>query len=68
MKCDKVAITCIAIVIHFQTTDYIEAVENVTGKRVSLKCSKCKSIQVNTYLLNEDKITIIHISLILGQQ
>ena len=67
-KSEKIAITHTAIVIHLQTTDHIEAMDNVAKHAISQNVSKCKSIQVKNDLLNAAKIAIIYIALGLRQQ
>ena len=63
LKSEKVAVTQLASLIHLQTTDQVEAIENEHEQGNSPKCCKCKSIQVKPDLLNLAKTTINHIAL-----
>ena len=42
---DKVAITHLAMEIHFQTTDHVVAVEKVAEQYIATKYSKCNSFE-----------------------
>ena len=48
---DKVAITHIAMEIHFQTTDHVGAVEKVAEQHIGTKYSKCNSLRVISHII-----------------
>ena len=45
LKSDKVAITHLAMEIHFQTTDHVLAVEKVAEQHMATKYSICNSLK-----------------------
>ena len=48
---NKVAITHLAMEIHFQTTDDVIAVEKVGEQHIATKYSKCNSLRVISHIL-----------------
>ena len=46
LKIDKVAITHLAMEIHFQTTDHVVAVEKVAEQHIGTTYCKCNSFRV----------------------
>ena len=59
-KIDKVAITDLAMEIHFQTTDHVVAVEKVAEQYIGTKYSKCNSLRVISHLIILGKSAITH--------
>ena len=51
LKIDKVAITNLALEIHFQTTDHVVAVEKVAEQHIGTKYSKCNSLRVISHII-----------------
>ena len=51
LKIDKVAITHLAMEIHFQTTDHVVAVEKVAEQHIARKYSKCNSLRVISHII-----------------
>ena len=51
LKIDKVAITHLAMEIHFQTTDHVVAVEKVVEQHIGTKYSKCNSLRVISHIV-----------------
>ena len=59
LKIDKVAITHLAMEIHFQTTDHV-AVEKVVEQHIRTKYSKCNSLRVISHIVILGKSGITH--------
>ena len=57
---DKVAITHLAMEIHFQTTDHVVAVEKVAEQHIARKYSKCNSFRVISHIIILGKSAITH--------
>ena len=55
---DKVAITHLAMEIHFQATDHVVAVEKVVEQHIGTKYSKCNSLRVISHIVISDKSAI----------
>ena len=51
IKIDKVAITHLAMEIHFQTTDHVVAVEKVAEQHIGTKFSKCNSLRNISHII-----------------
>ena len=60
LKIDKVAITHLAMEIHFQTTDHAVAVEKVPEQHIGTKYSKCNSLRVIYHIIILGKSAITH--------
>ena len=60
LKIDKVAITHLAMEIHFQTTDHAVAVEKVPEQHIGTKYSKCNSLRVISHVIILGKSAITH--------
>ena len=60
LQIDKVAITNLAMEIHFQTTDHVVAVEKVAEQHIGTKYSKCNSLRVISHLIILGKSAITH--------
>ena len=60
VKIDKVAITHLAMEIHFQTTDHVVAVEKVAEQHMGTKYSKCNSLRVTSHIIILGKSAITH--------
>ena len=60
LKIDKVAITHLAMEIHFQTTDHVVAVEEVAEQHNATKYSKCNSLRVISHIITLGKSAITH--------
>ena len=60
MLIDKVAITHLAMEIHFQTTDHVVAVEKVAEQHIRTKYCKCNSFRVISHIIILAKIAITH--------
>ena len=60
IKIDKVAITHLAMEIHFQTTDHVVAVEKVAEQHIRTKYCKCNSFRVTSHIIILAKIAITH--------
>ena len=60
LKIDKVAITHLAMEIHFQTTDHIVAVEKVAEQHIGTKYSKFNSLRVISHIIILGKSAITH--------
>ena len=60
LKIDKVAITHLAMEIHFQTTDHVVAVEKVAEQHIATKYSKCNSLRVISHIIILGKSAITH--------
>ena len=60
IKNEKVAITHLAMEIHFQTTDHVVAVEKVAEQHIGTKYSKCKSLRVRSHFIILGKSAITH--------
>ena len=60
LKIDKVAITHLAMEIHFQTTDHVVAVEKVAEQHIRTKYCKCNSFRVISHIIILAKIAITH--------
>ena len=58
LKIDKVAITHLAMEIHFQTTDHVLAVEKVAEQHIATKYSKCNSLTVIRHIITLGKSAI----------
>ena len=56
----KVAITHLAMEIHFQTTDHVVAVQKVAEQHIRTKYSKCNSFRVTSHIIKLAKSAIIH--------
>ena len=59
-KIDKVAITHLAMEIHFQTTDHVVAVEKVPEQHTETKYCKCNSLRVISHIIILGKSAITH--------
>ena len=51
LKIDKVAITHLAMEIHFQTSDHVVAVEIVAEQHIGTKLCSCNTFEDITHLL-----------------
>ena len=51
IKIDKVAITHLAMEIHFQTTDHVVAVEKVAEQHIGTKLCSCNTFEDISHLL-----------------
>ena len=51
IKIDKVAITHLAMEIHFQTTDHVVAVEIVAEQHIGTKLYSCNTLEDIRHLL-----------------
>ena len=51
LKIDKVAITHLAMEIHFQTTDHVVAVEIVAEQHIGTKLCSCNTFEDISHLL-----------------
>ena len=51
IKIDKVAITHLAMEIHFQTTDHVVAVEIVAEQHIGTKLCSCNTFEDISHLL-----------------
>ena len=60
IKIDKVAITHLAMEIHFQTTDHVVAVEKVAEQHIGTKYSKCNSLRLISHIIRLGKNAITH--------
>ena len=60
LKIDKLAITHLAMEIHFQTTDHVVAVEKVAEQHIGTKYSKCNSLRVICHIIILGKSAITH--------
>ena len=60
LKIDKVAITHLAMEIHFQTTDHVVAVEKVVKQHIGTKYSKCNSLRVISHIITLGESAITH--------
>ena len=60
IQIDKVAITHLAMEIHFQTTDHVVAVEKVAEQHIRTKYCKCNSFRVISHIIILAKIAITH--------
>ena len=60
LKIEKVAITHLAMEIHFQTTDHVVAVEKVAEQHIATKYSKCNSLRVISHIIILGKSAITH--------
>ena len=60
LKIDKVAITHLAMEIHFQTTDHVVAVEKVAEQHIATKYFKCNSLRVISHIIILGKSAITH--------
>ena len=60
LKIDKVAITHLAMEIHFQTTDHVVAVGKVAEQYIGTKYSKCNSLRVISHIIISGKSAITH--------
>ena len=60
IKIDKVAITHLAMEIHFQTTDHVIAVEKVAEQHIGTKYSTCNSLRVISHIIILGKSVITH--------
>ena len=60
LKIDKVAITHLAMEIHFQTTDHVVAVEKVAEQHIATKYSKCNSLTAISHIIALGKSAITH--------
>ena len=60
IKIDKVAITHLAMEIHFQTTDHVVAVKKVVEQHIGRKYSKCNSLRVISHIIILGKSAITH--------
>ena len=58
LKIDKVAITHLAMEIHFQTTDHV--VEKVAEQHIGTKYSKCNGLRVRSHIIILGKSAITH--------
>ena len=59
-KIDKVAITHLAMEIHFQTTDHVVAVEKVPEQHIATKYSTYNSLRVISHIILLGKSSITH--------
>ena len=57
---DKVAITHLAMEIHFQTNDHVVAVEKIAEQHIGTKYSKCNSLRVISHIIILGKSAITH--------
>ena len=60
IKIYKVAITHLAMEIHFQITDHVVAVEKVAKQHIGTKYSKCNSLTVIRHIIILGKSAITH--------
>ena len=60
IKIDKVAITHLAMEVHFQTTDHVVAVEKVPEQHIGTKYSKCNSLRVISHIIILGNSAIAH--------
>ena len=60
IQIDKVAITHLAMEIHFQTTDHVVAVEKVAEQHITTKYSKCNTLRVISHIIILGKSAITH--------
>ena len=60
LKIEKVAITHLAMEIHFQTADHVVAVEKVAEQQIATKYSKCNSLRVISHIIILGKSAITH--------
>ena len=60
VKNSLVAITHLAMEIHFQTTDHVVAVEKVAEQHIATKYSKCNSLRVISHIIILGKSAITH--------
>ena len=60
LKIDKVAITHLAMEIHFQTTDHIVAVDRIAEQHIVAKYSKCNSLAVMSHIIILGKSATTH--------
>ena len=51
LKIETVAITHLAMEIHFQTTDHVVTVEKVAEQHIGTKYSKCNSLRVISHII-----------------
>ena len=51
IKIDKVAITDLAMEIHFQITDHVVAVEKVVEEHIATKYCKCNGVEVISHIV-----------------
>ena len=50
---DKVAITRLAMEIHFQSTDHVVAVQKVAEQHIGTKYPKCNSLRVTSHIFTK---------------
>ena len=60
LKIDKIAITHLAMEIHFQTTDHVVAEEKLAEQHIATKYSKCNSLRVISHIIILGKSAITH--------
>ena len=60
LKSGKVAITHLAMEIHFPSTDHVVAVQKVAEQHIATKYSKCNSLRVISHIITLGESAITH--------
>ena len=59
LKIEKVAITHLAMEIHFKTTDHVVAVQKVVEQHIGTKYCKCNSVEVISHIIILGKVLLL---------